>query len=91
MDVEEYAQLTEGYSGADIQALVYNAHLDAVHSSISELDATAAANGNGGKSAEVKEDEAAARFVTFGGPKDVAVLSRADQAARTKRVWNVPH
>ncbi|KAF9510428.1 hypothetical protein BS47DRAFT_1347980 [Hydnum rufescens UP504] len=29
IDVAEYAQLTEGFSGADLQALVYNAHLDA--------------------------------------------------------------
>ncbi|KAE9381230.1 putative peroxisome biosynthesis protein PAS1 [Stipitochalara longipes BDJ] len=30
-NLEEIASKTEGYSGADLQALVYNAHLEAIH------------------------------------------------------------
>ena len=30
-DLAEIAQRTEGYSGADLQAVVYNAHLEAIH------------------------------------------------------------
>lgn len=32
VDLEQLAEDTEGFSGADLQALVYNAHLDVVHS-----------------------------------------------------------
>lgn len=32
IDFEQLAHDTEGFSGADLQALVYNAHLDVVHS-----------------------------------------------------------
>lgn len=31
VDLEQLAEDTEGFSGADLQALVYNAHLDVVH------------------------------------------------------------
>lgn len=34
VDLEKWAARTEGYSGADLQALLYNAHLEAIHESI---------------------------------------------------------
>jgi len=34
VDLEDISLETEGFSGADLQALVYNAHLEVVHSSI---------------------------------------------------------
>jgi peroxin-1 len=36
VDLEEIASDTEGYSGADLQAIMYNAHLEVVHASIAE-------------------------------------------------------
>jgi peroxin-1 len=36
VDLEEIARRTEGYSGADLQAVVYNAHLEAVQGIIGE-------------------------------------------------------
>lgn len=36
VDLEEIARRTEGYSGADLQAVVYNAHLEAVQGVIGE-------------------------------------------------------
>ena len=36
VDLREVARRTEGYSGADLQAVVYNAHLEAVQGVISE-------------------------------------------------------
>jgi len=36
VDFDEIASRTDGFSGADLQALLYNAHLDVIHSSMSE-------------------------------------------------------
>ncbi|KAJ3177904.1 Peroxisome biosynthesis protein pex1 [Geranomyces variabilis] len=36
--LEEYARRTEGFSGADLQALLYNAHLGAIHHVLDALD-----------------------------------------------------
>jgi peroxin-1 len=36
--LEEIATQTEGYSGADLQALVYNAHLEAIHDVLGHQD-----------------------------------------------------
>jgi peroxin-1 len=37
-NLEEVAERTEGYSGADLQALVYNAHLEAIHDVLGDHD-----------------------------------------------------
>lgn len=34
IDLSYYAKKCEGYSGADLQALLYNAHLEAIHEAI---------------------------------------------------------
>ncbi|KAL8782321.1 MAG: hypothetical protein Q9213_005482 [Squamulea squamosa] len=34
--LREVAQRTEGYSGADLQAVIYNAHLEAIHDQLSD-------------------------------------------------------
>jgi len=36
IDMNTLAQRTEGYTGADLQALIYNAQLDAIHSAIED-------------------------------------------------------
>jgi peroxin-1 len=36
--LQEIARRTEGYSGADLQALVYNAHLEAIHDVLGDQD-----------------------------------------------------
>lgn len=38
--LQEIARRTEGYSGADLQALVYNAHLEAIHDVLGDQDHT---------------------------------------------------
>jgi len=38
--LEEIARRTEGYSGADLQALVYNAHLEAIHDVLGDQNHT---------------------------------------------------
>ncbi len=80
VDVDEFARVTDGYSGADLQALVYNAHLNAVHESISETGARNA------KTAIVADSTQPVPFTTFGGPEDQTTLSYAEQSVRDRRV-----
>jgi peroxin-1 len=40
-NLREIAQRTEGYSGADLQAVVYNAQLEAIHDVLGDTDLTA--------------------------------------------------
>jgi peroxin-1 len=78
VDLSIYAAETEGYSGADLQALVYNAHLDAIHDTLSATS----------EDKVVKEEGKELAYTTFGGngEGEEKVLSRAEQAAVTKRV-----
>lgn len=34
VDLKDYAEKTEGFSGADLQGFLYNAHLSAIHGTI---------------------------------------------------------
>lgn len=43
--LDEVADRTEGFSGADLQAVVYNAHLEAVHDALGDYTAAAAEKG----------------------------------------------
>lgn len=45
--VDEIASRTEGYSGADIQAVVYNAHLEAIHDLLGDRSSTMGPKKNG--------------------------------------------
>lgn len=36
VDLEEYVDATQGFSGADLQAFIYNAQLEAVHDIVEE-------------------------------------------------------
>lgn len=77
IDWEEVAASTEGFSGADLQALVYNAHLEVVHSSI-------AANPELEKASI--SDETLVEYTTLGGPEGKAVVSRAEESGIQRRV-----
>ncbi|PWY98707.1 AAA-domain-containing protein [Testicularia cyperi] len=83
VDLEKWADRTEGFSGADLQALLYNAHLEAIHESIN----TAAPQDS------EKEDKSAAgqglKFVQFGGGKSSGAsktLSGAEKQALTHKL-----
>lgn len=81
VDLKAYAKQTQGYSGADLQALIYNAHLDAIHAALS---ATTLQDETTAKGKQVEKELA---YTSFGGTEeDEKVLSRAEQAAVTKRV-----
>ncbi|KAI0310136.1 P-loop containing nucleoside triphosphate hydrolase protein [Amylostereum chailletii] len=78
VDFDYLADATEGFSGADLQALLYNAHLEVVHSDMhmtSSLDAT-----------QSVADEKPVDYVTFGGSQTSAVTSRAEQMAMQRRL-----
>lgn len=85
IDLSTLASQTAGYSGADLQALVYNAHLDAIHEGL------VAAEGEAGSGEGKKEEEEEVRYVSIGGGEEGGkVLSRAEQASVNKRVrWRL--
>lgn len=74
------AENTEGFSGADLQALVYNAHLEVVHTSIASdpiLDAKPSGAG----------DDEEVQYIALGGEKGKGAVSRAEESAIQRRVW----
>ncbi|KZP11758.1 AAA-domain-containing protein [Athelia psychrophila] len=76
------AESTEGFSGADLQALVYNAHLEVVHSSIAAdpgLDLKASGAG----------DEEDVEYVALGGEKGRGAVSRAEESAIQRRLRQI--
>lgn len=78
----EVASKTQGFSGADLQALVYNAHLDVVHASIADQSQKKSLpNGTKGKIHE--EDQVKYRQIA---PVSTEAISRADQSAMESRV-----
>jgi peroxin-1 len=62
----EMARETEGFTGADLQALIYNAHLEVVHESIADSEAKKKADASNSSGAQ----EGKLEFVVFGGPAD---------------------
>lgn len=88
VNLDQIAQDTEGFSGADLQALVYNAHLEVIHDTISSpttKDGQPRLNGINESSADRERENI--KYAILGG-SDVTqdVLSRADEAAFQRRV-----
>jgi peroxin-1 len=84
IDLAAYVDETDGYSGADLQAVIYNANLEAIHATIS-------ANKTEKESSDDMTDsqqENSIRFVSFGGRegKERTVKSKAERAKMEKRV-----
>jgi peroxin-1 len=77
VDLNGVAAATEGYSGADLQALVYNAHLEVIHASLA---------GSSDKQVVPKEVETPIEFTSFGGSTATSVVSKADEVALQRRV-----
>lgn len=75
---QEVAAATEGFSGADLQALVYNAHLDVIHTSIHVSSDK--------KEIDVVVDDDPIEFKAIGGASSSQTRSRAEQSALEKRV-----
>ncbi|KAH8922700.1 AAA-domain-containing protein [Atractiella rhizophila] len=83
VDLSIYASRTEGYSGADLQAFIYNAHLDTIQSSLAQSDEKGK-----GKEEEGEDDEV--QFEVFGGsPNDSKVLTRQQKSQLAQRVCSL--
>ena len=86
VDLRALAEKTEGFSGADLQALVYNAHLEVVHDAIAALPPAGAPNGAAATNA-TNGDGPEVRYTVLGGEADGGqVRSRAEEAAFQRRV-----
>lgn len=88
IDLSDYVQETEGYSGADLQAVVYNAHLECIHSNIASDKAKGSDEAVPNASSEPAEIE----YISFGGKRQVnghAATSQADKAMMSRRVGAV--
>jgi peroxin-1 len=84
VDLDMLAKGTNGLSGADLQALVYNAHLDVVHSSISATGINTAkknlVNGN------VKTCGGERKYRQIAPPIQESSVSNAEKAELGDRV-----
>ena len=83
VDLDEVAQATEGFSGADLQALVYNAQLEIIHETISASSPDGPTL-NGGRT---EDEERPIQYEILSGP-DIGktVKSRAEEAVFQKQV-----
>ena len=84
IDWSYLARETEGFSGADLQALVYNAHLEVVHSTLSDQE-SGNSSGKGKEKERTLDQNLDVEFVTFGASK-TDVASKAEMAALQRRV-----
>ncbi|KAF7321379.1 putative peroxisomal biogenesis AAA ATPase pex1 [Mycena kentingensis (nom. inval.)] len=80
INLDEIASATEGFSGADLQALVYNAHLEAVNSSLSRSDVPTTVSS--------QPEEASMEFKVIGGAQR-RVTSKADDMALQRRLRQI--
>ena len=83
VDFGEIAKMTHDFSGADLQALIYNAHLRVVHAAI---DASPTIRRSGHAGSEKRVD-----YVMLGGSGEKKILSRADESQLQKRVGEPLH
>ena len=70
----QLAAKTEGFSGADLQALLYNAHLDVIHSQRPSTRGTK------------QVDDEPIDYITFGNTPNEPALSKAEEVALQRRV-----
>ena len=78
VDLDEIARLTEGFSGADLQALVYNAHLEVIHEATDHIELSSESTG----------EKTPIQYIVIGGPEDSQNRSRtkAEEDDMQKRV-----
>ncbi|EIW52807.1 AAA-domain-containing protein [Trametes versicolor FP-101664 SS1] len=88
VDLAELAHETEGFSGADLQALVYNAHLEVIHDTISAFPSSEGSTTAG--TASGAEGTEPVKYTVLGGQSgDRRVLSRAEESAFQRRLQRI--
>lgn len=93
VDLAAWARRTDGFSGADLQALVYNANLEAIHESMSASEAKGSQDGEGriGAASGHKDGASKVRFVCVGGGTSAktnagVTMSSAERQATQRRM-----
>ncbi|KII85002.1 hypothetical protein PLICRDRAFT_350537 [Plicaturopsis crispa FD-325 SS-3] len=81
VDLDAIARATEGFSGADLQALVYNAHLEVVHASISSVPTD--------ELGPSYNEDAPVEYSVVGGQAGTGVVSKAEEAALQRRLQQI--
>ncbi|KAL7278137.1 hypothetical protein ACG7TL_008108 [Trametes sanguinea] len=92
VDLAALAEETDGFSGADLQALMYNAHLEVVHDTISSHVATPSPKSNGASAIAASSEDASepVKYTVIGSkPGEGRVLSRAEESAFQRRLQRI--
>lgn len=90
VDLEEIAQATDGFTGADLQALVYNANLEAVHETIDQKFLSTASKK--GESSGIPDESQKIQYITFSPENcEKKVLSAAEEMAVQRQVRSLVH
>ena len=84
-NLPEIASRTEGYSGADLQALVYNAHLEAIHDVLGDHEQNGTASGTAKRTNGTTSTSSNKQFIQFRYGEEE---ERADSEARSKSGHN---
>ncbi|KAG8958543.1 Peroxisome biosynthesis protein pex1 [Tulasnella sp. 419] len=85
IDLRSIAARTSNYSGADLQAMVYNAHLEIVHESISGNDPEESSTANGSSKLGDGEDVVFTELGAHSKPSG-SLRSRAEESALKRRI-----
>jgi len=80
VNFDEIATRTGGFSGADLQALLYNAHLDVIHSSMSETPSISFGS---------VIDDTPIKYTTIGRSSAQEALSKAEETALQRRLRQI--
>lgn len=78
VNFDEIAARTEGFSGADLQALLYNCHLDVIHRSIQDTPAQ--------ETRSKDNEEIPVKYVAIGSSGNKPLRSKAEETALQRRV-----
>ncbi|KAH9929150.1 AAA-domain-containing protein [Fomitopsis serialis] len=89
-NIQAIAGETAGFSGADLQALVYNAHLEVIHEALPGPSSTAKSVVDDASDG-VHEDDIKYSQLGESSPESQQVLSRAEEAAFQRRLQRILH